>query len=144
MPIVKLIITKKRFLGVISLVLTVGFILFGLWPFNFYQKNKVKWLDSDNGISLYGQGIVYSTKSFPTLSQPESITINIVLQPMKECACGLNRILSAYDSKQTETFFIAQWKTNLILGISNPISENYQPLRKIGIKDVLLKGKKSS
>lgn len=143
MHIIKLITTNKRFLEVISLILCIGFFLFGLWPFKFYQKNEVKWLESDNGISFYGQGIIYSSESYSTFSQTKSITIKIGLQPMKECACGLNRILSAYDSKQTETFFIAQWKTNLILGISNPISENHQPLKKIGIKGVLLNGRKT-
>lgn len=142
MHTIKLITTNKIFLEVTCVILFIGFLLAGLWPFNFYPENKVKWLADDNGISFYEQGIIYSDRPYNSLLQTKSITIEIWLQPMRECKCGLNRILSSYDTNQNENFFIAQWKTNLILGISNPISENYPPLKQKGIQDILLKGKK--
>ncbi len=108
---------NRMFLGIVSLVIFVVIMIVGLWPFNFWPENKVRWLKDQNGIQFYGKGIICSpipllqSSSLPT----ESTAIEIGLQPESVSFPYIAHILSLYDSQGLEIFFIGQWKTHLIL-----------------------------
>jgi len=48
-------------LGLIPcLLLWIGLLVFGLWPFDFFLRNKVLWVDTGSGIVSDHYGQVYS------------------------------------------------------------------------------------
>ncbi|MBE9571314.1 MAG: hypothetical protein IMF11_11845 [Proteobacteria bacterium] len=47
----------NRTLAVICLCICVGIFLIGLWPFNFFPKNEVWWLQERNGLHFHGREI---------------------------------------------------------------------------------------
>jgi hypothetical protein len=130
---------KRMFLGIINLVILGTIIVVGLWPFDFWPENKVKWLKDQNGIRFYGRGIVFAPLPTPYPLRPFSLEID--LQPGAGPSDTTGRILSFYDGKGTETLVLTQWGTGLILqkGIQDLPEETYP---KIGIRNALLKGEK--
>ena len=113
-------ILKSRnniFLGVICLAICVVIFIAGLWPMNFYPKNKVKWLPDKNGIRFYGRGIVYSPEFFNVQKQNifpnNSITIELWLQPKTEPNKYTSQIFTFYDGKGVDLLILRQWKSEL-------------------------------
>jgi len=110
---------RKDILGILCLVITSMILVVGLWPFNFWPKNKVEWLKGENGVHFYGQGIIFSKQIISNPKRPlfleRPISIEIWFQPDSEPHSGLPRIFSLYDGKESEMYFLAQWKSTLIL-----------------------------
>ena len=124
---------RKNVLGLICLVITAGILLAGLWPFNFWPENKVKWLQGQNGVEFYGQALIYST--IPV----KSFSIELCLRPTTEEIFHIGHIFSFLDDHGSETFFIGQWRSHLLLGKGIHGKKTY---REIGIRDILKKGDK--
>ena len=138
-------IMNKRFLGFICLVILIGFFFAGLWPFNFISENEVKWLKDSNGISFYGNGMIYTPDLLNGKNPPfqnSSITIEMWLQPKVKCDCFLARILSLYDGHKSENFFIGQWKYDLAIGGHTIKPDDNIKYKEVGLDDVLIKDKK--
>jgi VanZ family protein len=117
-------------------------LLAGLWPFNFLPENKVKWLQDQNGVQFYGQAIIYSTiPSFQFFTIPvKSFSIELCLQPITDESSHIGHIFSFLDEHGSETFFIGQWRSDLLLGKGIHGKDTY---REMGIgDDVLKKGDK--
>ncbi len=156
---------RKNLLGLICLVITAMIFLAGLWPFNFWPENKVRWLKDQNGVEFYGQGIVFSalpsvfavltrdsqlatrnkllTNAIPPFQHSNipvnSISIELCLQSTTEETPHLGHIFSFLDEQGSETFFVGQWRSHLLLGKGVHGKKNY---RELGIRDVLKKGDK--
>jgi hypothetical protein len=136
---------RKNVLGLVSLVITAVIFLAGLWPFNFWPENKVKWLQDQNGVQFYGQAIMYSTipffqsSSFPLFLSfmsfasylnpltsfdclppaPYSLhpcSVELCLQPNTETSSHIGHIFSFLDEHGSESFFVGQWRSHLLLG----------------------------
>jgi hypothetical protein len=90
----------------------------GLWPFNFFPKNKVRWLGDKNGVRFEWHGQIYSTSPWKqfgpssALSQ-DSHTIEIWLGPVDKGKWG--DILSMYDPGRQGNLTIAQSLSDLVL-----------------------------
>jgi VanZ family protein len=128
---------RKNVLGLICLVITAVFFLAGLWPFNFSPENKVRWLQDQNGVQFYGQAIIFS--QIPTPYSLHPCSVELWLQPATESSSHMGRIFSILDKQGSESFFIGQWRSHLILGKGIHGKKTY---REIGIRDVLKKGDK--
>ena len=135
---------KRMFLGTINLAIFGVIIVVGLWPFNFWPENRVKWLKDQSGLHFFDQAIIYSTIPFSRSSSfpIDSFSLEIWLQPGKESYDYTARILSLYDGERTENIVISQWKSGLILqrGITKDHPEESFP--KVGLKGALPKGVK--
>jgi hypothetical protein len=136
---------NPRLSWAICLIVLLALIVAGLWPFNFRAKNKVIWLEHQNGIHFYGQGLIVSSdihgrgqmSPFPD----KSITLEIWLRPLLETV-SLPHILTLYDSKSPELFVVGQWKSHLVIRsrIEDPVTRNRdKPYREIGLQNGLLK-----
>jgi glycopeptide antibiotics resistance protein len=105
-----------RHSGVLFLAVLLIIITAGLWPFNFIPKNKVKWLPDRNGVHFYGHGIIISSDPLRLAPDPSSlepsITIELHLRPLIETS-NLPRILTLYDGKTPDIFFVGQWRSHL-------------------------------
>src|SRR3972149_10575588 len=133
-------IMNKRFLGFICLVILIGFFFAGLWPFNFISENEVKWLRDTNGISFYGNGMIYTPDHLNrgnTPFQNSSITIEIWLQSKVKCDCFMANIISFYDGRQSENFLIGQWEDSLILRNYRKKPDNNKKYKEIGLDNIL-------
>jgi hypothetical protein len=135
---------RKNILGIICLVITAVFFLAGLWPFNFSPENKVRWLQDQNGVQFYGQAIIFSQlpapySLHPTLYTLHPFSIELCLQPSPEESSHIGHIFSILDEQGSETFFVGQWRSHLILGKGIHGKATY---REVGIRDALKKGDK--
>ena len=128
---------RKNVLGLICLVITAGILLAGLWPFNFWPENKVRWLKDQNGVQFFGQAIVFS--QLPAYYSLPPCSIEFRLQSTTEESPHLGHIFSFLDEHGSETFFVGQWRSHLLLGKGIHGKKNY---REMGIRDVLKKGDK--
>ena len=128
---------RKNVLGLICLVITAVIFLAGLWPFNFSPENKVRWLQDQNGVQFYGQALIFTQLPAPYPLHPFSV--ELWLQPTTEESSHIGHIFSILDEQGSETFFVGQWRSHLILGKGIHGKKTY---REIGIRDVLKKGDK--
>lgn len=136
---------NPRLLWVICLIILLILLVAGLWPFNFRAKNKVTWLEYQNGIHFYGLGIIVSSdirgrgqqSPFPD----KSITLEIWLRPLLQTS-SLPHILTLYDGKSPEPFAVGQWKSHLVIRsrMEDPVARiRDKSYREIGLQNGLLK-----
>ena len=85
----------------------------GLWPFNFWQKNRTTW--------ILGNGLRFSNPSTAyTLSPPEKLlkidrfTVLLNLASNTGHSNGIPRILSYSLDDENHNFMIGQWKDGLV------------------------------
>ena len=139
-------IEKHRCLVLWTVVL--GFYVVGLWPFNFYPRNRVQWIAGENGIHLARYAIAYSEHPLrlnpqASFGQPTGcFAIEVWLQAGTEPSGGVPVILSLFDGRLPENLLIGQWKSGIL--IRAPLSEQGEArgYREIGIDKTLQKGRK--
>jgi len=132
-----LLSVRKNVLGLICLVITAGILLAGLWPLDFWPENKVRWLQDENGVQFYGQALIFTQLPAPCSLHPCSVELS--LQPTTEKSSHIGHIFSFLDDHGSETFFLGQWRSLLLLGKGIHGKKTY---REIGIRDALKKGDK--
>jgi VanZ like family/Concanavalin A-like lectin/glucanases superfamily len=132
---------KLKLLGSVCLTILVIILIAGLWPFNFFPKNKVAWLQDKTGVYFPGQSMILSLDLLndpqQLLLNKKSITIEILIHPAEEPQNDINRILSIYDGEDSEITFLGQWKKDLIIQsrINKPVGNILYG--EIGIDDAL-------
>lgn len=99
----------------------MGLLVAGLWPFRFFPKNNVRWIDGQQGLRFDRYGIAYgmSPLFFPggDLDFSRPLTILLRVRPHDEPSDSLPRILSVFDADGREPFFLGQWRSGLVLRI---------------------------
>src|ERR1700682_5859868 len=80
-----------------------------LWPFNPFPKNRVYWLESQNGLRFAGKGIVRSSAPFqPNSFKPDtSCTLQVVVWPA--ATDGVHTFLSFYSGKNKPELELRQY-----------------------------------
>jgi len=132
-------------LGAVCMAILITILVTGLWPFNFFPRNAVAWLPDQNGVRFYGQGIISSNNRQQDHQFPfpdASITLELWLRPMTETG----NILTYYDSKSPDIFFVGQWKSHLIIRsrTDDPAARKRgKPYQEIGLRNVLQKNRDS-
>src|ERR1700688_4125807 len=80
----------KKALGLICLTMILGMLAVALWPFNPFPRNRVSWLENQDGLRFANPGIVFSATDFQwPASSPSAAgtmqgigcTLEIWLQP---------------------------------------------------------------
>ena len=124
--------------------MTIAILVAGLWPFNFWARNKVEWLKGENGVRFFGQGIIYSEQIIPEpkrgLFLEWPISIEIWLEAQSEPNSHLSRIFSLYDAKDSEISFLAQWESTLILRTKVFQPNGRSIYKEVGVEKALSKG----
>ena len=72
--------SRPRFLRFAVLGWGIGILLAGLWPFNFFPKNRVQWLPQQNGIHFGGYGEIYGPAPLPAPERnpgPRSLSVEL-------------------------------------------------------------------
>lgn len=130
---------RKNVLGVLCLFITGGIVLAGLWPFNFWPENKVRWLQDRSGLQFYGQGIVYSPNPFfqPADIPMTSMTIETWVQPDKETFSYLPQLLTIWNRRTSEYLSIGQWQSHLVIQSRMLNLKKKRVLQKVGVENAL-------
>jgi len=108
-----------KFLRFVCVAFWIGLLVLGLWPFNFFPRNRVEWLGNGNGIHFDWHGQIYSTDSWKIAESQsgapanDSFSIEIWLKP--DTAYSWGTILSFYDPVWPETLRINQSLTDMVL-----------------------------
>ncbi len=125
-----------------SCLFIITVILFaGLWPFNFHPANNVEWLQKENGIRFYGQGMVVTPKPLvirDTTSRNDLVTIELLVRPDKEINNMVASLISLYDG-DLEQLIVGQWKNELIIRVPAAKVDRHNRYREIGVENVLIK-----
>ena len=136
---------SPRLLGALCLAILLIILVAGLWPFNFLASNQVAWLPDQNGVHFYGQGIIVSSEVLNKERKPlfpdKSITLEIRLRPLLVTG-NLPHILTLYDGKAPDLFFVGQWRSHLIIRsrTDNPaMRKKGKDYGEIGLNNALLK-----
>jgi hypothetical protein len=114
----KLFNDNPKLLKLICFAVIFVILIAGLWPFNFFPSNKVKWLQDRSGVRVYGQGIILS--SYPGWNEQKllfpdrAITVELWLHPRQETS-NLPSILTLYDGEIPDIFLIGQWRSHLVI-----------------------------
>lgn len=147
-------ISRKRFLGLLCLLIIAGLLFVGLWPFDPSPKNRVYWIPNEEGLYFDGLnrrfklsvgGIAYTPSplgsSKPAPSEKGAFTIDIVLRPAVEINSGVPHILGFIDSSGKEAFYLGQWKQSLIVRWFTLDQSGRRWRKEIGVRDALIKDK---
>ncbi len=81
---------QQKGLSAICVSVLCAILAVALWPFNPYPKNRVTWLNDENGISFGGRGVILSSGTFE-LTGPEGITsasLELWLEPAADNDSG--------------------------------------------------------
>src|SRR6266481_6889065 len=97
----------RTLLGGACLAILGGILVAGLWPFNPWPPNQVKWLDRENGLEFRPDGIIFTEQpiSMP-LSKAEQAALELWLQPAIDDTAP---ILCIYKREPHEQFRVLQY-----------------------------------
>jgi hypothetical protein len=132
----------------LCILIVAGFLVAGLWPFNFHPRNRLEWLSNENGIHL-GPLSVSRSLSVLDLGKPKTyaassgaVTLELLLEAEHEPTGNISTLLSLYGGDVPENLLIAQWKSAFLMrsAVSDP--QGHRRYRETDIDSVLQNGKR--
>jgi hypothetical protein len=125
---------EKKALAVLCLLIVVVILAAGLWPFNPFPRNRVDWLERENGLRFDGRGVVFGSWNAAASADGGGQwngTLELWLQP------GPNRghegvVLAFYQPGAPERFKLFQWRDSILLLYKD---DNLSPHREIDVDD---------
>ncbi len=142
-----LLAEKPRLLIAVCVTVLLIILVAGFWPFNFFPKNKVTWLQDRDGVRFYGQSMIISADSGQKQqSSPfynKSISLELWLRPALETG-NAPSILTLYDGKSPDLLAIKQWRSHLVSRsrVNNPAARKRgKAYQEIGFLNILPKGR---
>jgi VanZ family protein len=99
----------------------VGLLMAGLWPFNFFPRNRVEWMRNANGVRFSHYGQIYAKDFFSRLDpiaassdDNTSWSLELWLEPAGDVGWG-GTIVRNYDPAQRQSFAIDQSLSDLVV-----------------------------
>ncbi len=130
----------RKLAGMISIAICAGYLLVGLWPFNFHPRNNVEWLPHSNGIHFKPLSVAYSSTALDLAGSAGEITIELWLEPEEEPSDRIASILSLYNGNLPENILIGQWQSEVLLRTPVWNSKGARKYREVGARAGLRKG----
>ncbi|RPJ76779.1 MAG: VanZ family protein [Desulfobacteraceae bacterium] len=144
-------------------LLTIGCLLFcagllaaGLWPFNFRVENNARLAPDAGGLHFEAPasrsksdlgGMVFTPTPIGCRPQdrcePGRLTLAIRLRAANESNTGLKRIVELHRPGGGAAFYLAQWKSALIVRVFDAAPGDRRPYREMGIGGALAAGRTS-
>ncbi len=97
------------------MLIVIGYLIVGLWPFQLSPPNRVAWPADGRGIALGEPSVLYSEKPVDLRNGDGGVSVELCLQPETRPGWGFTGILSLYDRSLPWNLFIAQRGTDLWL-----------------------------
>jgi VanZ family protein len=99
--------------------LLLGILIAGLWPFNFYPRNRVQWLRSGNGLHFAPYGQAYSCAPWALnearKTEHSAVTIELWLLPADAYHPQVSPIFSIDGSTPDRSLNVAQSGSDLVV-----------------------------
>lgn len=135
--------------GKICILLCIGYLIFGLWPFNFYPHNRARWPADGKGLHFEPLAVATSAGSINLGSQipgadgKDSLqfSIELLIAAESEATRNIHSIFSIYDGALPENLLAAQWKDSFLVRIAFLDAHGRRKYREIGIDNALPDGK---
>lgn len=130
--------------GYLSILIVIGILFTGLWPFNFFPKNNVAWLPDRYGLQLSGRGVIVSAEprqnSRETLFPDRSISLELWLRPLLKSEL-LSQIFVLHDGRSPDLLMIGQWRSHLVIRsrVDDPAGNRARAYQEIGLENALVK-----
>jgi len=126
--------------GLIAVVMAVGLVMVGLWPFAFRPPNRVGWLKDRTGLSFQPNGILYEPEATDWSAggrpdQTAAFTMELWLEPGHVPPTDLFDILTIDDGGFPPGIVLFQWKTELLLRVRDHASR--RGFREVGPSSAL-------
>jgi hypothetical protein len=134
----------SNLLGAVCFLIWLGLLGCGLWPFDFFPRNKVTWLGNRNGLHFDRYGEIHGSSparfSNNSISQSDSShSIELWLYPWAKAYPEFSAIFSI-DNPKTLNFSIIQSGPDLLVRGRFLDSDNNVVVRKLWMDDACLKG----
>ena len=127
----------RKYLRAACISLCAGYLIVGLWPFDFFPRNYAGWLPDPGGVQFTKQSIVYSER---VLEGTDALTVEFLLRADTEPSHDIRPILSLYDGMLPENLFLAQWRSALLVRLPVWNREGRRGYREIGAGGALRQG----
>jgi VanZ family protein len=114
------IMIKKEHLSFRSLpiaffIILAAMIFAGLYPFNFFQPNRVQWLSNEPGLYFDGVGIAFTEKA-ASISLKKAASIELLLKERRDSKnWGPREIFSFYDGAVSPSLLVGQWNGRIFI-----------------------------
>ena len=106
----------RKIVPLLTVGIWIGIFFAGLWPFNFFPKNRIRWLPGEAGLHFDGYGQVFSSVPLFSPRAPDATaeaTIELVFTPSKSYNTA-STVFSLVNQDEV-SFAIGQSLTNLFL-----------------------------
>jgi VanZ family protein len=135
----------RKYYGLLSVLIVFGYYLAGLWPFNFFPKNKVEWLGDRPGLHFSRHGAVYSSRPLRIgdhASLPAgALSLELLLRPDVEPSGGIGSIFVLYDGTLPENILIGQWRSGILIRSASWNSRGIRRYHETGVDGVFWLGR---
>ena len=97
-----------RFLLTAFFLLLTAMLFAGLYPFNFFTPNHVRWVQNEPGLYFDGAGIAYTNRA-ESISLKKAVSIELLLKERRGSKnWGPREIFSFYDGAVSPSFLVGQ------------------------------------
>ena len=108
-----------KWLVVLSVVVLIGIMIFGLNPGGYKFSNEVDWIKDQPGVHFGRYGIAYTDSFFKSIgddpSKPNGFSIELALKPASFQEKGTNFILALHNGKDRNQLLMWQYHSWIIL-----------------------------
>jgi len=138
-------IRASTLLAAVCLLIWLGLLGFGLWPFNFFPRNRVEWIPNGNGLHFDRYGQVYSVSPAKfngnsTTQDNGSYSIEIWLDPWAKTYPEVSAILLIDNPAPRPDFAIMQSGPDLLVRGQFLDKNNKSSIHKLWMDDACRKG----
>jgi len=137
-------IPHDRWLGWLSLAIVVGYLVVGLWPFDFRPHNRVHWLGNYPGLHFEPNSIAYDPAPLPAPPKLGAIpgmsanfTVELWVATRREPANNVFGIVTIHDPRLPLDFVLGQWKQDFLLRGTTTHPQPADTIREVGVYDAL-------
>jgi len=137
-------IPHDRWLGWLSLAIVVGYLVVGLWPFDFRPHNRVHWLGNYPGLHFEPYSIAYDPAPLPAPPKLGAIpgmsanfTVELWVATRREPANNVFGIVTIHDPRLPLDFVLGQWKQDFLLRGTTTHPQPADTIREVGVYDAL-------
>ena len=108
-------ILSSRFLLIAFFILIAAMIFAGLYPFNFFPPNRVRWVPNEAGLYFDGAGIAY-TDITESIYIKKAVSIELLLKERRGSKnWGPKEIYSFYDGAASPSLLVGQWAGRIFI-----------------------------
>jgi VanZ family protein len=133
----------------ICILLCIGYLIAGLWPFNFYPRNKAHWAAGGKGLHFEPLAVAASVGSIdlgspmPGAEGKEALqfSIELLISAESEVTEDSHSLFAIYDGALPENLLAAQWQSSFLLRIPVIDAQGKRQYREIGVDKALIAGK---